>query len=112
MAGSVTETRLRRSLVLISRDLPTMTRRGAPPTPSDGGGRDAEDGCSTGGGAGCCVAGVGGVASCLRVSGTAGADNTTKPSNVRRDRTPNQVRYLPADRAREGVEFFRCEAIL
>ena len=31
MAGSVTETRFSRSVVLISNDLPTMTRRGADP---------------------------------------------------------------------------------
>ena len=46
-AGSVTETRLRRSLVLMSSDLPTMTRSGAAPVASFGPGREACDGCST-----------------------------------------------------------------
>src|SRR5207253_2424646 len=65
-AGSVTETRFRRSLVLISSDFPTMTRRGAAPVASEGAGTEAVAGCS-----GCWVA------SCWRNSAVVYADSTS-----------------------------------
>ena len=78
-AGSVTETRLSRSLVLMSRDLPTITRSGAAPVASFGEGTEADEGCSTCAGdcwAGACwPAGAGLAGSCCKVLAHPSEDN-------------------------------------